>query len=112
MNAPDLTHVAELLEAAARELRSASGTWGIGLHTLLEPEAECVPESNTPPRDAMPIEKPMLMTAAQVAAEFQIHERTLGRMVAAGEGPKPIKVRGATRFRRTAVEKWVARRES
>lgn len=83
------------------------------LALLAQREAECrSPEPDPAAKDSMSIDKPMLMTGAQVAEELQVTLRTLRRMRAAGEGPKPIEVRGALRWRRVAVERWVARRES
>jgi len=50
--------------------------------------------------------KPVL-TPAEFAATIGVHVRTVQRMRAAGQGPKPIRVRGAVRYRRRDVEAWL-----
>jgi len=100
--------LAELHRALAEEYEKLAGdateTSGTGLASLGGGEAECR-------TDAMPAEKPSLLTAAQLAAELQVDPRTLRRMRAAGEGPKPVTVRGRDRWRREAVDRWLARRQ-
>ncbi len=53
-------------------------------------------------------ERPLLLTAGQVAELLQIGERTLWRYVGSGHAPPPIHIGGATRWRRDAIEEWVA----
>lgn len=111
MNAPQLQLATVLADLAATGRKLAENCEK-AVALLERAEAQCESPARETAPTPMPIEKPMMMTVAQVARELQVHVRTLTRMVAAGEGPKPIKVRGATRFRRVAVERWIARRES
>lgn len=49
-----------------------------------------------------------LLTATQVAVEYQKSEGSLANMRSAGIGPEFVKVGRSVRYRRSAVEAWVA----
>jgi len=53
-----------------------------------------------------------LLTPAEFADLIGVHTRTVQRMRAAGQGPKPIRVRGAVRYRRRDVEAWLEGKRS
>jgi predicted DNA-binding transcriptional regulator AlpA len=53
--------------------------------------------------------QPALMTAAELAAEMQITERTIRRLSLRGKiGPKPLQIGRAIRYRRDEVARWFA----
>jgi hypothetical protein len=54
---------------------------------------------------------PELMTPAQAAAWLQVAVRTLEDWRAANVGPPFSKVRQTIRYRRTALEAWIAAQE-
>jgi predicted DNA-binding transcriptional regulator AlpA len=49
----------------------------------------------------------LTLTTSGLANMLGVHPRTIQRMRTAGEGPKPIGVRGALRYRRKDVERWL-----
>jgi predicted DNA-binding transcriptional regulator AlpA len=49
-----------------------------------------------------------LLTAAEVAAEMRRSEGSLANMRSAGIGPEFVKVGRSVRYRRSAVDAWVA----
>jgi excisionase family DNA binding protein len=53
-------------------------------------------------------ESPLLLTAGQVAQLIQVSPRTLWRLVSSNKVVRPVKVGGATRWRRAMVEQWIA----
>jgi predicted DNA-binding transcriptional regulator AlpA len=55
-----------------------------------------------------PAEKPVLVTAAQLARMLQISMRSLYRLRSGNQLPPPLRVGGFTRWRRTDIENWVA----
>lgn len=50
---------------------------------------------------------PLLLTAQQVADLLQISPRTLWRYVSSSQIIRPVKIGGATRWRRVAVQQWI-----
>lgn len=52
---------------------------------------------------------PLLITAKQLAEMMQISIRTLWRLRSAGQLIEPVKVGGATRWRRDEVHEWIAK---
>jgi predicted DNA-binding transcriptional regulator AlpA len=124
---PALDHVAALLEEAARELRSMAGSSGGDLDPLRGVEAQCdvpgpepvAPPPMTPPTStaASPVttaDLPMLMTRREVAALLRIQPRTLSRWCADPSVgfPEPCHRARVLRWRRTAIERWLAAREA
>ena len=55
---------------------------------------------------------PLVITPAEFADMLGVHPRTVQRMRAGGQGPKPIRVRGAVRYRRRDVERWLEDKRS
>ncbi len=55
-----------------------------------------------------PAHQPLLLTARQAAALLAIGTSTLHRLVARGVAPAPVKVGGATRWRRADLLAWLA----
>lgn len=53
-------------------------------------------------------ESAALWTAKQVAAWLQISQRTLWRMRSAGQLPDPLRVGGTVRWRKDALDAWLA----
>jgi Helix-turn-helix domain len=51
------------------------------------------------------------MTRAQLALELGIHERTLIRWSAYGDGPPVTKLGNRVLYRRTSFAAWLAKRE-
>lgn len=119
---PHLGRVADLLEEAAREIRSLGGTFGIPLPSLRCVEAQCdsngqEPEEEiamTPPTAEATTTPtvPELMTRAEIVALLRIHPRTFGRMLANPDVkfPEPIRGLPVQRWRRTTIERWLAER--
>jgi prophage regulatory protein len=64
------------------------------------------------PKGVRPLEgtntTPLLLTAEQVAHLIQISPRTLWRLVSSKQIVGPMKIGGATRWPRSAVEQWIA----
>lgn len=58
------------------------------------------------------MEKKLTLTRDETANLLGVHPRTLSRMRASNEGPKPIKIRGAVRYRRHDVERWLEGKRS
>jgi len=52
-----------------------------------------------------------LLRATEVAILLGIAERTLSRLVKAGEVPKPTRIGNSVRFSRAAVMAWLAGRK-
>lgn len=52
-------------------------------------------------------DQPILLTAAQVAGLLQIGERTVWRLLSAGAIVAPVRIGGATRWRRELLERWI-----
>jgi excisionase family DNA binding protein len=50
---------------------------------------------------------PLLLTASQVAGLLQIGERTVWRLLSAGAIVAPVRIGGATRWRRELLERWI-----
>jgi excisionase family DNA binding protein len=57
-------------------------------------------------------EMKLVLTPAEFAALLGVHPRTLQRMRAAGEGPKPITIGKTLRYRRRDVERWLEGKRS
>jgi predicted DNA-binding transcriptional regulator AlpA len=93
------------LAAVGRKLVETSE---VALAILQEREAECRPSADEREHATLS----MTMSATETAEALGVGTRTLRRMRAAGEGPKPVKIRGALRYRRTAVETWLARKQA
>lgn len=53
-----------------------------------------------------------LMTSAEVAELLRTPEGTLRFWRATNRGPESFKIGGRVRYRRTAVQKWIAEQES
>ncbi len=53
-------------------------------------------------------ERPVLITAAELANMLSISVRTLWRLLSAGELIEPIKIGGNTRWRLDEVRTWIA----
>lgn len=122
-----IDRVADLLEEAAREIRSLAGTSGIPLPSLGGVEAECDSNGQEPeehqimtppttieaPTNAVD-SPPLLMTRREVADLLRIHERTLGRIRADPEVrfPEPVQLGSALRWRRATIMRWLAARAS
>lgn len=51
------------------------------------------------------------LTPADLARELDVHEGTLGNWRTVGKGPPFVRVVGAIRYRRAAVESWLLARE-
>lgn len=51
---------------------------------------------------------PSLLTAEDVAALLKISKRTVWRMRATLQLPRPVKVGGAVRWRQSDLETWIA----
>jgi len=111
--APDLAAVAASLASVSDQLASlarqvaelvaaGAGTSGGGLAILAQREAVM---------DAMPAMK-LVLSQAETAELLGVHARTLARMRAAGGGPRAIRVRGAIRYRRADVERWLEGKRS
>jgi excisionase family DNA binding protein len=99
---PDpLVQVLSDLAAVGRKLVETSES---ALALLAEREAECPVSMPTPPDTA-------ILTAKEVADLLRVTERTFRRLRSSGQGPQPIKVRGALRWRREAVDRWIARKQ-
>ena len=99
---PDpLVQVLADLAAVGRKLVETSES---ALALLGKHEAECPVSMPTPQNE------PPILTAGEVAEMLRVNERTFRRLRASGQGPQPVKVRGAVRWRREAVERWIARR--
>ena len=90
--ARDLRQFAESANELARSLEGA-------LAPLAKPE-----QSQT--------DMPLVLTPAEFADLLGVHPRTVQRMRAAGQGPKPIRVRGAVRYRRRDAEAWLEGKRS
>lgn len=65
-------------------------------------------DQKDPSTEAMGATAPLLLTAGQVAHLLQIGERTLWRLASSGGVIPPVRIGGATRWRRDAVEEWIA----
>ncbi len=50
---------------------------------------------------------PLLLTAAQLATELNVSQRTLRRMDLSGEVPLPLKIGKSLRWRRAEIEAWI-----
>jgi excisionase family DNA binding protein len=51
--------------------------------------------------------QPLLVTAREAAGLLRVGESTWHRLVAAGKAPRPVKVGGATRWRRADLLEWL-----
>ena len=94
--------LASQAQQAAELLASGTGTSTSSLALLGRPEAVMA---------SMPAHK-LLLSQAEAAALLGVHPRTLARMRAGREGPKAIKIRGALRYRRRDVERWLEGKRS
>ncbi len=118
-----LDRVAELLEAAARELRDFAGSSRGDLDPLVGGEAQCdvpgqepvAPPPMTPPisTETSPVpttDLPLLMTRAEVAQLLRIHERTVRRLRLDPEMqfPEPIQLGTSLRWKRSSIMRWIA----
>jgi excisionase family DNA binding protein len=63
------------------------------------------PGSHTP--DSPLGTEPILITASELAAMMQVSVRTLWRLLSQGRILKPIRLGGATRWRRDEVRRWI-----
>ena len=82
-----------------------------------EPDAAATPEaaaeptrSTRPPPRAEP--EPLVITLAEAAALLHISMRTLERMIALGEFPRPIRVGKQRMYKRKSVERWLDEAEA
>lgn len=103
-----LDHVAELLEAAARELRNLAGSSKGDLDPLREGEAECG-RSPTMPHSPDP---GVLMRRHEVAELLRVDLRTLDRWRAdpTMKFPEAVRRGRVLRWKRTSIERWLASR--
>jgi len=53
------------------------------------------------------MENKELLTAPEAAEFLSVSEPTVWRASAAGQIPKPIRIRGARRWRRSALQQWL-----
>ena len=96
--------IAQALEQLAGEYRLLAGSSRGDLASLARAE----PCHDSMDDDAEPagIERQSLtLTTNGLANMLGVHPRTIQRMRAGGEGPRPIGVRGALRYRRKDVER-------
>lgn len=49
-----------------------------------------------------------LLNTSEVAALLRCSSRTISRMIESGTLPKPIKIGKLNRWRRDAIERWIA----
>ena len=61
---------------------------------------------------AVGVEAPALLDVRRVAVLLGCSERTVQRLVDAGEVPPPVQVGRLVRWRRTDVDEWVENRRS
>jgi predicted DNA-binding transcriptional regulator AlpA len=103
---PDLARILADLAAVGRKLVETSES---GLALLREREAQCVS-----PETPMPSSPTALMTRREVAAMLRIEPRTLSRWCADPSVgfPEPCHRARVLRWRRTAIERWLAARET
>ncbi|MBW3598151.1 MAG: helix-turn-helix domain-containing protein [Planctomycetes bacterium] len=52
--------------------------------------------------------QPLLISAPQLATLLSVSERTVWRLQAAGKLPRPVKIGGQKRWRRSEVDRWIA----
>lgn len=52
-------------------------------------------------------ERPLLMTAQEVGELLGLSARSVWRLTAIGAAPRPIRLGGSTRWRRSEIERWV-----
>ncbi|QDV79073.1 helix-turn-helix transcriptional regulator [Botrimarina mediterranea] len=52
-------------------------------------------------------QEPLLLTAVQVAGLLQVSSRTVWRLVSERKIVGPVRIGGATRWRRDEVERWI-----
>ena len=57
--------------------------------------------------DAEPPMVPELLSVGQVAELLSIGVRTVWRLTSSGELPRPVKIGGATRWRRAELFEWI-----
>ena len=122
------------LAVLARDLRQLAdcanrlaGTLEGGLASLAKPEAVMANAMQTIPAliaDTAPTSDPgiagairtsetrLTLTQDEVAAMLGVHPRTLQRLRAAGEGPKPITIGRSVRYRRADVLRFVEGKRS
>ncbi|HUT34626.1 MAG TPA: helix-turn-helix domain-containing protein [Planctomycetota bacterium] len=77
---------------------------------LLDVVRQAIREEFGPPAEKGGGEPSLLLTVRQVAAALGVGARSVWRMASAGELPGQIKVGGATRWQRAAIEDFVAER--
>ena len=53
-------------------------------------------------------DRPLLITAAELARLLQVSTRTLWRLRLAGELPEAVRLGGAVRWRLDEIKKWIA----
>jgi excisionase family DNA binding protein len=53
-------------------------------------------------------DRPLLITAAELARLLQVSTRTLWRLRSAGELPEAVRLGGAVRWRLDEIKKWIA----
>jgi predicted DNA-binding transcriptional regulator AlpA len=94
------------LAAVGRRLVATSES---ALALLAKDEAEC--RSDEPTAMPAPPTETALLTGREVVALLKVSDRTFRRLRASGQGPQPVKVGGAMRWRREAVLRWLARRQ-
>lgn len=76
---------------------------------ILRTDAPETPDAPADDRTTATEAAPALMTAADLAAELQISERTIRRLAITGKiGPAPISIGRAVRYRRDEVANWIA----
>ncbi len=53
-------------------------------------------------------DRPLLITAAELARLLRVSTRTLWRLRSAGELPEAVRLGGAVRWRLDEIKKWIA----
>ncbi len=61
--------------------------------------------------EPLPADDEVLLTVAQAAAVLQVHERTVRRLIAAGQLPH-VRLFSSRRIRRSTLHAWIAAREA
>jgi hypothetical protein len=98
--------IAQALEQLAGEYRLLAGSSRGDLASLARAEP-CHDSMGNYPETVAPERDRLTLTTNGLANMLGVHPRTIQRMRTAGEGPKPIGVRGALRYRRKDVERWL-----
>ena len=68
--------------------------------------------TSPPVSNPAPIEPPLLLSAADLAHLLSIGTRTVWRLRDAGDLPAPIRLGKLIRWRKAAIERWLAESET